>query len=48
MTWFDTISKKKEKGMRKLEEALLAEGYKIVESGKGKGKHVKQLSVYRK
>ena len=45
MTWFDTISKKKEKGMRKgmrkLEEALLAEGYKIVESGKGKGKHVK-------
>ena len=45
MTWFDTISKKKEKGMRKgmrkLEDALLAEGYKIVESGKGKGKHVK-------
>tara|TARA_R110001599_G_scaffold282_4_gene1142 strand:- start:2060 stop:3127 length:1068 start_codon:yes stop_codon:yes gene_type:complete len=40
MTWFDTISKKKEKGMRKLEEALLVEGYKIVETGAGK-KHTK-------
>lgn len=40
MTWFDTISKKKEKGMRKLEDALLAEGYKIVETGSGK-KHTK-------
>ena len=40
MTWFDTISKKKEKGMRKLEDALLAEGYKIVETGAGK-KHIK-------
>lgn len=43
MTWFDTISKKKEKkmkGLRKLEDALLAEGYKIVETGAGK-KHIK-------
>jgi len=39
MNWFDTISKKREKGMRKLEEALLAEGYKIVEIGSGK--HIK-------
>lgn len=42
MTWFDTISKKREKGMRKLEEALLVEGYKIVETGNPRrGKHTK-------
>jgi len=42
MTWFDTISKKKEKGMRKLEDALLAEGYKIVDySNKRGAKHMK-------
>lgn len=35
MTWFDTVSKKKEKGVRKLEKALLAEGYKMVEIGQG-------------
>jgi len=41
MTWFDTISKKKEKGMRKLEDALLVEGYKIIETSKGRAKHTK-------
>lgn len=35
MTWFDTISKKKAKGLRKLEKALLAEGYKMIETGQG-------------
>lgn len=41
MTWFDTISKKKEKGMRKLEDALLVEGYKIIETSGGRAKHTK-------
>jgi len=41
MTWFDSISKKKEKGMRKLEDALLAEGYKIVEYSGGKHTKIK-------